>query len=439
MTLRFSQIAAYALPALPLAALSLPFYILIPTFYATALGVPLALVGQVLLAARVVDAVSDPAIGILADRYRPRFGRRRALMLLTAVPTALAAWAVFVPPTGAGALWLLIFGTLLSVGTTAVTIPYGAWGAELATDYAGRGRIAAARESVVVVGTLIASATPAAVAAFGGTDADSLAYLASGVALLLPITVVVAVLAVPEPADYSGTQLDLRSGLAALARNRPFLRLLAAFVLNGFANGLPATLFLLYVSAVLQSGDAAGPLLFAYFLAGITGVPVALKLADRFGKHRAWAGSMVVAAIIFAAVPLLGAGDTGWFLAICIATGLALGADLVLPPAIQADVIDVDTAASGEQRTATYVAVWALGTKLALALGVGIAFPLLDAAGFKADGGPQATSGLTTLVVLYAVVPVVAKLAAAALMWGFPVDREAQRRLRETIEARARP
>ncbi len=375
MTVRFSHVAAYALPALPLAALSLPFYILIPTFYATALGVPLALVGQVLLAARVVDAVSDPMIGILADRFRPRFGRRRALLLLTAVPTAAAVWLVFVPPTGAGALWLLVFGTLLSVGTTAVTIPYGAWGAELATDYAGRGRIAAARETVVVVGTLVASATPAAVAAFGGSDADALAVLAAGVAFLLPITVIVAVFVVPEPPDYSGARLDLRTGLRALARNAPFLRLLAAFVLNGFANGLPATLFLLYVGAVLEAGDFAGPLLFAYFLAGIAGVPLALKAADQFGKHRAWSGSMVVAAAIFAAVPLLGAGDTGWFLAICIATGLALGADLVLPPAIQADVIDVDTATSGEQRTATYVAVWALGTKLSLALGVGIAFP----------------------------------------------------------------
>ncbi len=58
-------------------------------------------------------------------------------------------------------------------------------------------------------------------------------------------------------------------------------------------------------------------------------------------------------------------------------TGFALGADLMLPPSIQADVVDVDTAASGEQRSGLYFRALALAQKAALALAVGIAFPLL--------------------------------------------------------------
>lgn len=436
MKIGLLRLLAYALPALSLAVLSLPFYILIPTHYATTLGVPLAAVGQALLAVRIVDAVSDPLVGVLADRIRPRFGRRRTLFLLGVPLTVAGTYLVFVPPEGAGAVWLLVFGTLLSLGMTACLIPYGAWGAELATDYEGRSRIAAARETVVVLGTLVASAAPAVAGALGGTTPDALLALAITVAVLLPATALAAVYLVPEPPEYSTSRLELKAGLSALSRNRPFLRLLAAFVLNGFANGLPATLFLLFVAEVLAAPESAGPLLFAYFLAGIAGVPIALAAARRFGKHRTWSAAMVVASAVFALVPLLGAGETGLFLAICVVTGLALGADLVLPPAIQADVIDVDTAATGEQRTATYVAVWGLGTKLALALGVGVAFPILGAAGFRTDGGPQTDTALTTLVMLYAVVPVAAKLAAAALVWRFPVDREEQARLRAQIENR---
>ena len=68
----------YALPALPLAALTLPLYIIVPTFYSETLGLSLASVGAALLVVRIFDAVNDPVIGWLADRWRPAMGRRRA-------------------------------------------------------------------------------------------------------------------------------------------------------------------------------------------------------------------------------------------------------------------------------------------------------------------------------------------------------------------------
>jgi Na+/melibiose symporter-like transporter len=343
---------------------------------------------------------------------------------------------LFVPPEGAGAGWLFAFGALLSVGTTAALVPYWAWGAELATDYDGRSRVAGAREAVVVVGTLVATATPAVATALGAPDeGTALFWLAVFVAIALPLAVAVAVLVVPEPKEFSTRRQGVREGLSHMARNRPFVRLLAAFVLNGFANGLPATLFLFFVNERLQAPDQAGIILFVYFLAGIAGVPLFAALARRFGKHRTWCWAMIGACAVFAVVPTLGPGDVPAFLVVAVLTGLALGADLVLPSSIQADVIDVDTAASGEQRTGTYVAAWGLGTKLALALAVGVAFPVLDWAGFSAAGGPQTDFALTTLALLYAGVPVVMKLIAIALMWSFPVDAAAQAALRARIEA----
>jgi Na+/melibiose symporter-like transporter len=113
---------------------------------------------------------------------------------------------------------------------------------------------------------------------------------------------------------------------------------------------------------------------------------------------------------------------------------LALGADLVLPPAIQADVIDVDTAATGEQRSGLYFAAWGLATKLALALAVGVAFPLLGATGFDPAAGLRTDSGLAMLGFLYAGLPIVLKIGAAALMWHFPIDEKMQAGLRDQIE-----
>jgi glycoside/pentoside/hexuronide:cation symporter, GPH family len=431
-----TTLAAYAAPALPLAVLTLPLYVILPTYYAANLGVSLTAVGQALLLVRLFDALNDPLIGILADRTRPRFGRRRT-WFLSAIPIiVLAVWMLFVPPEGVGATWLLAFGALLSVGSTAVLVPYWAWGAELATDYGGRSRVAGAREAVVVVGTLFATATPAIAEAMGAADAGTaLLILAIGVAVLLPASAIAAVFLVPEPVEYSRQRQGVLAGLAQMRRNRPFLRLLAAYVLNGFANGLPATLFLFFVGQRLQAPELAGAILFAYFLSGVAGVPLWLAVSHRLGKHRTWSIAMIGASTVFAFVPTLGPGDAHLFLAVSILTGLALGADLVLPASIQADVIDVDTAASGEQRTGTYVAAWGLGTKLALALAVGVAFPVLEWAGFDANGGPQTPFALTTLAILYAAVPVVMKLGAIALMWNFPVGASEQASLRARIEA----
>jgi glycoside/pentoside/hexuronide:cation symporter, GPH family len=101
---------------------------------------------------------------------------------------------------------------------------------------------------------------------------------------------------------------------------------------------------------------------------------------------------------------------------------------------MQADVVDVDTAEGGGQRTGLYFAIWSVATKLALALAPALAFPLLDAAGFAA--GTDATQGHTMLALLYAGVPVVFKLAAAYLIWSFPLDAAAQTQLRARIAER---
>ena len=314
---------------------------------------------------------------------------------------------------------------------------YTAWGAELSTDYAGRARIAGWRETFALVGTLLALFAQVLVplAGFPGERAVLFA-LAIFIVAMLPLATFIAVARVPEPQDVSSKRLRLREGLGHMIRNRPFVRLILAFLLNGFANGFPATLFLFYVSERLNNGDAAGPLLVLYFLCGIAGVPLWLKLATRTSKHRAWCIAMLLACVCFLPAVFLGAGDVAIFALVCVGTGLALGADLMLPPAIQADAIDVDTATTGEQRSGLYFAAWGLATKLALALAVGIAFPILSAAGFDPGAGLRAESGLAMLAFLYAGLPIALKIGAIAVMWNFPLDAKMQAQLRAQIDGR---
>lgn len=431
--LPLARLVAYALPALPLAVLTLPLYALVPTYYAATIGLPIAAVGQVLLLVRVFDALTDPVAGYLCDRTVSRFGRRKVWVIAGLPLAALSAWMVFLPPTGATALHLLVWGAFLSLGWTMVMVPYAAWGAELSQTYAGRNRIAAGREGLAFVGTLAALV----VQAVSGDLATTLMVFAVIVAVGLPVASLIAVAAVPEPEDRTVGRVDARAGWAAMRSNAPFVRLISAFLINGLANGLPATLFLFYVTERLGlEAASAGLLLVLYFVCGVVGVPFWLWLSVRVGKHRAWCLAMIMACAAFAFAPFLPTGALVAFGVICVVTGLAVGADLVLPASLQADVIDVDTVATGEQRSGLYLAAWGLATKLALALAVGIAFPVLSLSGFDPQAGLRTDGGLMTLGFLYAGLPVVLKLVAIGLMWRFPLTATEQATLQAALEAR---
>ena len=300
-----AQLLFYALPAIPIAAMTLPLYIIVPTFYSETLGLSLGAVGAALLAVRIMDAVSDPVIGWLSDRWRPAFGRRRGFFLMALPVAAISCVMLFWPPEKPGVLYLAFWGAVLSMGFTATQLSYTAWGAELAGNYRERSRIAGFREAFTLAGTLIAIVLPFAIGLEGG-GLHGLAVLGLIVAAGLLVFGGLAVAKVPEPREYTISRLGIGEGLRHMARNGPFVRLIAAYFLNGLSNGIPATLFLYFVSERLGASDMRGPLLFVYFLAGLIGVPFAIKLASHAGKHRAWCYAMLLNSALFALVPLLG-------------------------------------------------------------------------------------------------------------------------------------
>ncbi len=423
-------LAAYAAPALPLAAMYFPVYVFLAEFYATSHGLALAAIGTVFLLARVFDALTDPLMGVLSDRLATRWGRRRPWLAIGCPVVMLSAWMLFVPPEGVTLFTFAFWLFLLTLGWTVMLTPYFAWGAELSSDYAERGRIAVWRETAGLVGTILA----AVLYSLGATPAAGMAMVAALIVLGLPAAVAWCLAAAPEPRDYTRSQLTIGSVFRVLTAEPLFARLLAAYFLNGAANALPSGLFLFFVGQRLGAPDLGGPLLILYFGAAVLAAPLWPRLIRRFSKHRVWCVAMLYNIVIFAGVFLLGPGDITAFAVICVLSGAALGADLSLPAAMQADLVDLDTATSGAQRTGAFFALWSLAQKVALAGAGGAALILLGAIGFEA-AGPNGPAQLWGLTALYALAPILFKAAAIALMWRFPMDAARQADLRARIEA----
>jgi Na+/melibiose symporter-like transporter len=192
-----------------------------------------------------------------------------------------------------------------------------------------------------------------------------------------------------------------------------FRRLLAVFLLNGIAAAVPATLLLFFIDDRLRLPESQGLFLASYFVAAVVSLPAWLHVIARLGQPRAWALGMALAVAAFAWAAALGSGDRMGFLAVCIASGAALGADLAIPGALLAGV--VQRAGLAGRAEGAFFGWWNAATKLNLALAAGLALPLLQLLG-DAPGqrDPQA---LQALAIAYCLLPCALKLAAAALLY----------------------
>ncbi len=428
-------LALYGAPAFVLSLPTIPAYVLLPSFYAQTIGLGLSATGLALLLARLFDGLVDLPVGHLADRLAWRGLHYKPLIAIGALISAFALYQVFAPPDGAGPGYLLLWAGALYFGWTLIQLPYLAWGAALAPDYQSRARITGWREAIGLAGILAAAGVPAAIAWAGWEARTGFPIFALAVIALGAPAVLGLLLFVPE-----GRTIPIlsRPAFRTLAQNGLFLRLLAAWFVNGLANGFPAALFPLFATYVLEAtAIQTGLLLGVYFLAGVVFAPAWVALVRRADKHRLWCAAMLIACAAFAFVPLLGPGDMLAFMAICIVSGATLGADLALPPAIQADVIDWDRHRFSAERSGLLFGFWNMAAKFALALAVGIAFPLLAALGFETRPGNTA-GALLALALIYSLIPVVLKLTTIALLHGFPMGRRAHRAVQRRLQ-RDRP
>jgi Na+/melibiose symporter-like transporter len=314
---------------------------------------------------------------------------------------------LFVPPaylTGtAAAIWLAATLIAAYLGYSLASIAYQAWGAELAHDDAGRARVTAWREAAGLLGVLLAAIVPYALGMRGLIALLALALLA--------VTLLVHAAPRPAPARAYESVNPWRAVLVLLGT--PRLRwLLAVFIANGIAAAIPASLVLFFIADRLQLESQSGVFLALYFLAGALSMPAWAWLARRWSLHAVWLVGMVAAVAAFVWAYRLGAGDFTAFAVICVMSGAALGADLALPPALLARVIDAN--GHGGSREGTYFGLWNLVNKLNLALAAGIALPVLESLGYRE--GSRDAAALDALSIAYALLPCALKLAAAALL-----------------------
>ncbi|PWR25676.1 MFS transporter [Zavarzinia aquatilis] len=436
---------AFAAPALGLYAVGLPVAVYLPPFYANDLGLGLTVVGQIFMLCRLFDLAADLGLGAVSDRVRSRFGRRRSMLVLAVPLMGLGAWQMFMPPAGAGPLYVLCWLVVMYAGYALGVISHMSWGAELSPDYHQRSRIQGWREMAGIIGIVALLALPALIEQMrGGTKAEHIAAMGWFIIAIFPLGVLWCAIKVPDPSTATtgpSSHPGLRETVLTVARNRLVRRVLLADLLAGVPPAVTGALFIFMIEAVARTPGITSTLLLGYFVAGIVGIPAWMAISQRFGKHRAFALGALWNCVLALCFLLIEPGDSTTLTVITLLYGLGYASGTFLLKAIMADVADEDEMRSGHNRTGLFFGVLTMTNKVGFALAVGVTYPLLALFGFSPEAAAstpagQPIAGTGALMAVFVFLPFAMNLAAAAIMARFPLDAARLAEVHRVLSAR---
>ncbi|MEM8986740.1 MAG: MFS transporter [Pseudomonadota bacterium] len=429
--MKTTKLIAFGALALPLSGVSMPITAFVPAFYAGHIGLSLGTIGIALMALRMADVFVDLSIGYFSDNTKTKYGRRRPWIAAGVILLVPSIWMSYVPVGEVGITYLLVWVGIAYLGWSLVNIPYSAWSADLSSEPTERRRIAGWREVGSLAGSFMALTVPFATAFYGhGIDDVTMRWLA----ILVCSTLIVGGLLTLNVRENHTVKIERSSwsaGLKYMVSNKPF-RLFFLFSFLGYlSSAVMSATFVLYTTYYVGSPTLAGPFFLAYFAAAILAMGPAVKMSNRFGKHKTTAVSMAVWTILFMIIALLPPEQPVLFGVFFIASGVFTAAPLALFPALLADVSDYAAVKTGRQEAGQYFAVWNTVQKATSAIGVGVALPLLGVLGFN----PQNVTddGLQALRFVCLIIPALPYLAASILIWYFPLTDRRQKVIRKKL------
>jgi GPH family glycoside/pentoside/hexuronide:cation symporter len=435
-----SRLAAFAAP---LFGLSTPFFFVLFYYFKFAtdvLGIAPLVFGLIFGIGRVWDAISDPLAGLLSDRTRTRFGRRRP-WLFAAIPlfaaSVLMCWNPPATLTGTEQIvWVSASLFLFFTAFTMYGVPHQALGAELSEDYHERSRIFGARHISFTIGMT---------GAFGfmhvASNADDVRAAVSDLSVL-PARAASRLLSrpplpLPAPPHYMGRGgASPMQTLRDVTRNPHARLLIAVWFIESMGIGILGILSPYQIEYVLMRKDMTAVLPAAFVATLVLSVPIWVWISQKIGKRDAWRSAMVLGGLGFGATFFAGPGDIAFMAVTLVVAGFAFGCGGAVGPSILADVIDYDEYETGERKEGAYSSAQGLALKLANAAIIGIAGAVLEFSGFVPN--VEQTEG-TKLILqgVYAGLPFTMLLLAAFVFRKFSLTAAEHAQIRATLDERA--
>jgi len=394
-----------------------------------------------MLIARIWDMISDPLMGVIADRTQTRWGKFRPYILWMALPYSILAVMAFSTPnfgeTGK-VLYAGITYILLMTVFTAINLPYSSLGAVMTSDSYERAGLNSYRFIFAFVGQFIVSGTALYLANYFGKGDSAKGYqytliLFSVISFILfMITFSTTRERVRPPKKQKES---LKEDFKNLLKNKPWLILffvgIISFIMFAMQNLSIAYYFKYYI------GNEEGVQLFNVIgtVALIVAIPFSKPLAKRFGKRSVFLASSLLSGLFFCLIYVPGKDDIYLIYAFNILAKMSYAPAVPLLWTMLADTADYSEWKSGRRATGLTFSAATFAQKAGWGIGGALAGWLLAAFKF-APNVEQTEIAITGIKLMISVFPGILYMSCAILLYFYSIDHKTCLIMQEELEER---
>ncbi|MEM7062011.1 MAG: MFS transporter [Cyanobacteria bacterium P01_B01_bin.77] len=395
--------------------------------------------GTVLLIGKIWDAVNDPAVGILSDRTRTRWGRRYPWIALTAIPFGLTFYLNWIVPGFTSQIALFWYyvavSVIFQVFFTTTNLPYSILTAEMTEDYDERTELTSFRLSFSLAGAVLVLALGLVVSQLVAEPQQQYQILGALGGVMSIITLFWCVFGTfphyQRQAAYRGRSLNYTDSaddgsflqqIKIVFSNRPFLFVVGIYLFSWLALQITATIIPFYVTFWMGADD--------YFLAAllVQGTAIIMMvvcnlLAKRIGKKGLYFLGSGIWIVVQLALFFLQPGQFSALYGLCIVASFGVATAYVVPWSILPDVIELDELNTGQRREGAFYAFMTLLQKMGLAVGIFLVSLALQTSGFVKEAANQPESALWAIRFFMGPVPLILLLCGIVLAYFYPITK----------------
>ncbi len=401
--------------------------IMLPAFFTEVHGFEISVIGIIIFLSKLIDIITDPLVGWLNDK---NFFPRKAYLLIGGILSGLALTQLFLKQDIDQEIFLFVWLSILYLGWTMFQIPYLSIGYDLEKNYFLRTKLSATREFFILLGLFCSLGIPMFFSISNEKLLENIVFIATLFGLM---GLILFCSLIPENKRTNEKKIKFKKVIKNLKKNIYFSKIFLVLVVNNLANVFPMVLFAFFITYVLGGDDSnRQTTLFFYFLFAIMGVPFWTIISKKYGKKEVWSLSLFMSAMFFLLVFFLEDGNFVFFIIISCITGFCLGADLIIPPSIQADITDWHRSKFGEDISGVLFSIITFLNKFAFAVVSIFVFGIMGILDFDTEGEIN-TNVRLFIIISYALAPILLKLLAAYLLVNFKLKENELQKIQKKI------